>query len=191
MYNKLICITNRSLCGRDFIGRIRDILDMDIPVILREKDLSETEYYKLLCKIGRRDIIAHSFTRAAKEFGCRKIHLPLSILEAADITSFDIVGSSTHSVQQALQAQALGASYITTGHIFATDCKKGLAPHGTELITQVTGSVSIPIYALGGISQKNILDCIKSGAAGAAVMSGFMKCANIWEYVDSYRHILG
>ena len=190
MYNKLICISNRKLCRGDFTERIRDILDLGIPVILREKDLSEAEYYDLLVKIDRKDIIAHTFCDAAKKFGCRKIHLPLPLLETADISNFDITGASTHSEEEALRAQRLGASYITAGHVFPTDCKKGLAPHGVGLLTEIKSAVSIPVYALGGISPDNAADAIAAGADGIAVMSGFMMCGDLKEYCDKYKHIL-
>ena len=187
---KLICISNRALCSGDFIERIRGILDLGIPVILREKDLSETEYYDLLLKIGRKEIIVHTFVGAAQEFGCRAIHLPLPVLETADISGFDTVGASTHSVAEARRAETLGASYITAGHIFQTDCKKDLAPRGLGLLTEIKNTVSIPVYALGGISPDNASAAIAAGADGAAVMSGFMKCEDSREYCVKYKHIL-
>lgn len=191
MYNKLICITSRSLCGGDFVQRVRDILDMGIPVILREKDLTETEYSRLLHLIGRQDIIAHSFAEAARKAGCKKIHLPLPLLERTDISDFDIVGSSTHSVEQAERAAELGAAYVTAGHVFATDCKKGLEPRGIGLLTEISQTVNIPVYALGGIDHGNAADCISAGAHGVCAMSGFMRCEDLSAYVERYKHILG
>ncbi len=191
MYNKLICITSRILCGGDFVQRVRDILDMGIPVVLREKDLTEKEYFRLLRSIGRQDITAHSFAVAAKEFGCGRIHLPLPLLERTDISDFELVGSSTHSVEQAERAAELGASYITAGHIFATDCKKGLEPHGTGLLTEISQAVSIPVYALGGIAPGNAAECVSAGAHGVCAMSGFMQCTDLSAYIERYKHILG
>lgn len=187
---KLICISNRRLCRVDLTERVRNIIDMGIPVILREKDLTEREYYDMLVSINRKEIIAHTFTGAAREFGCRKIHLPLSVLETSDISGFDVVGASTHSADEAKRAKALGATYITAGHVFATDCKKGLAPRGTELVQEIRRTVSIPVYALGGISPENAAMAIRAGADGAAVMSGFMECDSVREYINGYKHIL-
>ena len=191
MYNKLICISNRALCGADFIKRIKDITDAGIPVILREKNLTEREYYKLLRDIDRENIIAHSFVGAARSFGCSKIHLPLPLLETADISGFSEVGASTHSARDAIRARELGATYITAGHVFATDCKKGLAPRGTGLLTDIKNEVDIPVYALGGISSENAQKALNAGADGVCVMSGFMKCSDLSEYIEGYRHILG
>jgi thiamine-phosphate pyrophosphorylase len=190
MFNKLICITNRALCGNGFIQRVRDTVDMGIPVVLREKDLNEEEYFTLLREINRPNIIAHTFTDAARRFGCSKIHLPLPVLQTADISGFELVGSSTHSLLQAKEAEKLGANYITAGHVFATDCKKGLKPHGVKLLSEIAAEIDIPIYALGGISPDNAAMCISAGAYGVCAMSGFMKCANLKEYVDKFSHIV-
>lgn len=187
---KIICVSNRSLCNDNFTERIRSIIDLGIPIVLREKDLSEDEYYKLLCEIDRKEIIAHNFPDAARRFGTKKIHLPLHRLTECDTTDFEKIGVSTHSVSDAVKAEQLGASYITAGHIFATDCKKGVPPRGTELISEIKKAASLPIYAIGGISPENAQTAINSGAFGVCVMSGFMKCENTAEYAAEFKHIL-
>lgn len=192
---KLICITSRKIFydafgeKADFAGRVREILDAGVKVILREKDMSENEYADLLKQIGRRNVTAHTFAHAAKEYGCKGIHLPLPLLERSDISAFDTVGSSVHSKEEALRAQELGASYVTAGHVFVTDCKKGLPPRGTEFITGVKKTVKIPVYAIGGISPYNANKAIAAGADGVCVMSGFMRCENVYEYVHSYNNM--
>ncbi|MFR9001159.1 MAG: thiamine phosphate synthase [Anaerobutyricum soehngenii] len=45
---------------------------------------------------------------------------------------FQIIGASCHSLEEAKEAQNLGCTYITAGHIFLTDCKKGLPREGTS-----------------------------------------------------------
>lgn len=188
---KLLCISNRRLCGeKEFINRIQEIIDFGIPVILREKDLTERQYYDMLCSIDRKNIIAHTYAAAARNFGCTGIHLPMPLLECTDISGFDIIGASTHSLEEAQHAQERGTSYITAGHVFATDCKKGLKPRGTGLIRDICSDVHIPVYALGGISPENALSCIHAGAYGVSIMSGFMQCGSIKEYAGEYKHIL-
>lgn len=87
------------------------------------------------------------------------------------------IGCSIHSVEEAVEAQKLGASYITAGHIYATDCKKGLAPRGLEFLKEVCESVTIPVYAIGGIDVEGTRrDEVKMcGAAGSCIMSGMMR----------------
>ena len=186
---KLIAVSNRALCNDNFVERIRKISELGIPVILREKDLSENEYYRLLCSVNVPEITAHTYAGAAQRFGCRRIHMPLPALERVDVSDFESVGASVHSVEQALRAVRLGATYLTAGHIFATDCKKGLPPRGVNLIKEIKSAVDIPVYAIGGITPRNAGEAINAGADGVCVMSGFMTCDNIEEYANMYSDL--
>ena len=85
--------------------------------------------------------------------------------------------------EEAKEAERLGCTYITAGHIFLTDCKKGLPGRGLTFLQNICENVSIPVYAIGGISNENINDVRQTGAAGACIMSGFMKCNNIAEII--------
>lgn len=152
-------------------------------VVVREKDLDSTEYKNLAVKVmeicSQRGMkcILHSFYNAAEELGCEYIHLPLAVLkeDTGIVYRFKEVGVSTHSVEEAVEAERLGAAYITAGHIFATDCKKGLEPRGLGYLRNVCSSVDIPVYAIGGINRENIKSTILCGAKGVCVMSGIMK----------------
>ena len=182
----LIAVTNRKLSSHTFLEQTERIcLLHPKALILREKDLSEAEYKALavqtmrICSEYSVQCILHSYPEAAMELNCRAIHLPLYLLEKYHNISenFDIIGSSVHSVEEAVKAQNLGATYITAGHIFTTDCKKNLPPRGLSFLKDVVSSVSIPVYGIGGIKInsdqiKKLLDC---GAAGGCVMSEMMK----------------
>ena len=89
------------------------------------------------------------------------------------LRNFELVGVSTHSLEEALYAQEQGADYITASHIFVTDCKKGLEPKGLNFLKNICENVRIPVYALGGINGQN--DVIRAGASGACRMSDYMK----------------
>ena len=91
--------------------------------------------------------------------------------------------SSAKIIEEAKEAERLGCTYITAGHIFLTDCKKGLPGRGLTFLQNICENVSIPVYAIGGISNENINDVRQTGAAGACIMSGFMKCNNIAEII--------
>lgn len=183
MYN-LLCISNRHLCHGDFPSRIQQICDMGIPVILREKDLYEKEYFNLLGQICRTEIIAHKYVDAALEFGCSAIHMPLPLANER-CREFECFGISTHSINEAKTAEAFGASYITAGHIFSTDCKKGIPPKGIELLHTLKSEIHIPVFALGGITPQNYRFAINAGADGICIMSGFMQCKNLEKFVQS------
>ena len=183
MYKK-ICITNRHLVCGDFIKKIESIASSDVDmIILREKDLEETEYEKLaadvvkICSAAGKKCMLHTFKSVAVRLNHPYIHLPFKDfmgLDEQEKSFFKIIGVSTHSVNEAIKAQENGASYITASHIFPTDCKADLAPRGLDFLRDVCDSVNIPVYALGGINEDNTNECIKCGAAGVCMMSGLM-----------------
>lgn len=188
----IMCITNRKLCKIDFLSRIEEIAQSNPSgIILREKDLSETEYTALarqvmeICKRYHVPCILHSFVDAAARLHADAIHLPLPVLRsiaASENTGlgkngpFLKIGASCHSLEEALEAERLGCTYITAGHIFQTDCKKGVPPRGIGFLRNICQSVSIPVYAIGGIDSTNIASVKDAGAKGACIMSGFMSC---------------
>jgi len=193
----ILCVTNRILCKENFLQRVEEIAaNKPKGMILREKDLSEKEYKELaehvlmICKTYDVPCMLHSFIDVAMELGAENIHLPLHILRKVDEKTketFKIIGASCHSVEEAIEAERLGCTYITAGHVFVTDCKKGLAPRGLEFLQNVCKSVSIPVYAIGGISSENINAVRKVGAAGACVMSGLMRCENVKETMKGFE----
>ncbi|MGN0144204.1 MAG: thiamine phosphate synthase, partial [Clostridium sp.] len=151
MYN-VLAITNRHLCKNDFLEQIKKIcilnneihknIDLNpnlnninsISIVLREKDLNKEDYEILalkvikICEEYNTECILHTYYNTAEKLGLKKIHVPLDVLKNTPdiINEFDSVGVSIHSLEDALEAEKLGASYITAGHIFDTDCKKGL-----------------------------------------------------------------
>lgn len=181
---KIIAVSNRHLCGDDFVNRIREITSAGTEVILREKDLSPDEYLHLLSVVGHKNIIPHSFYNEAKQTGHKKLHLPLRILRENPYLAKDFnVGVSIHSQEEAAEAQMLGAVYVTAGHIFTTDCKKGLPGRGIEFLKSIKQATKIPIFAIGGICADNIEEIKEAGADGACIMSGFMRCADVKEFI--------
>lgn len=192
----IICVTNRQLC-EDFPAQLRKIAEAEPKaVILREKDLSPREYSSLavtamrICGEYGVPCVLHSFADIAAELGAEAIHLPLHILCGLpdDMKRrFRTIGASCHSVSDALEAQKQGASYITAGHVFATDCKKGLPPRGLDFLREVCSAVSIPVYAIGGICAENYGSVIAAGASEACVMSGLMSCPDPKKYLDRFK----
>lgn len=193
----ILCITNRSLCKEDFLKRIEKIASAKPKgIVLREKDLTEKEYKDLavkvieICNRYNTPCILHNFTKVALELNHPYIHLPLHILEkvsAEDRGKFKVLGASCHSVEDAKRAESLGCTYITAGHIYDTDCKKGLPGRGLEFLKNVCESVSIPVYAIGGISKENVSQVKVAGAKGVCVMSGTMMCEDVKEYLGEFR----
>ena len=189
-YGQVVAVTNRSLTERPFLEQIRRVCEMHPDaLILREKDLSEKEYEELakkvmaICAEYKVPCILHTFWRVAEKLKCDTVHLPLPILrqfvlENRESQNLSIpesqreiiqkIGTSVHSTEQAQEAQELGASYVTAGHIYATDCKKGLQPRGLDFLRQVCAAVDLP-------DETQWMSLKECGAAGGCIMSGMMK----------------
>lgn len=187
---KITAVSNRRLCRGDFLKRLGEIALCGTDIILREKDLSEREYLSLLQKAstvcGER-IIPHSFYNAAAAENSKRLHVPMHILRAEpSLTEKFETGASIHSVSEAKEAQALGAKYVTAGNIFETDCKKGLPGRGIEFLKELKSCVSIPVYAIGGINENNIKAVVSSGSDGAFIMSGFMQCTKVEDFLKGF-----
>lgn len=195
MLNDVIAVTNRRLSQRPFLEQIKRVCQLrPEAVILREKDLSETEYAKLAEEVYNITtsydvrLIIHTYINVARELGINTVHMSLHNMREYRKEFIDNVnkinninniktGCSIHSVEEAVEARNMGASYITAGHVYATDCKKGLAPRGLDFLKNVCDSVDIPVYAIGGINidDGRRKEVKKYGAAGSCIMSGMMK----------------
>lgn len=194
---KMLAITNRHLCSNDFLSQIQHICTLNkksaviksVSIVLREKDLSPNDYKELaskvlkICKNNGTECILHTYYKAALDLNCNKIHLPLQVLKDNPniCKEFNKVGVSIHSLDEALEAVNLGATYITAGHIFPTECKKGVPPRGLSFLSSVCSSINIPVYAIGGISFANAQEAINAGSDGICVMSGIMDCNSPWK----------
>ncbi|MBS5144942.1 MAG: thiamine phosphate synthase [Butyricicoccus pullicaecorum] len=191
MFDHVLAVTNRHLCETDFLEQIERIaMAQPVGIVLREKDLSEAAYHSLaqsvlaICKQWNTPCILHHFSSAALALDCPNLHLPLpDLLTQPDIAKqFSQLGVSVHSAEEAQTAYAHGASYLTAGHIFPTDCKPDLPPRGLSFLHEVCAAVPIPVYALGGVRPQNVSDCLASGSAGVAVMSGVMCNLSDWTF---------
>lgn len=180
-----IAITNRKLVEGEYLEQIKKVAKQHPEsIVLREKDLLAKEYEELakqVIKIGMEygiPVFLHFYVDVAKKLGATNIHLPFSVLQNMSNEEKDIflqIGVSIHSVEEAKEAQKLGASRLIAGHIFETSCKPGLHPRGLSFLENVCQSVTIPVYAIGGITDENAKECIMNGAKGVCMMSGYMK----------------
>jgi thiamine-phosphate pyrophosphorylase len=125
-----IAVTNRNLCKRPFFDVIEDLSKKDVKtIVLREKDLSEEEYYEIaekckeICDRNGASLTIHNFIDVARRLGIKKIHLPYPVFlkEAGNLSDFESVSTSIHKPEEAIKAQKLGADFVFAGHVFVTD----------------------------------------------------------------------
>lgn len=185
----LLAVTDSASCPRPLPEQIKRLTSCNArpsAVILRAKELNEADYHALaqaalqICTEHELPLIVHSDWQLAQELGIKLLHLPLTLLHQLPQSArknFSWLSTSVHSVEEALEAQDLGATALVAGHIYATQCKSGLAPRGLEFLKAVCAAVQLPVYAIGGIGFEAAQHCAlkENGARGACVMSAYMK----------------
>jgi thiamine-phosphate pyrophosphorylase len=123
-------------------------------------------------------LIINDFLDIAMCAGTDGVHLgqdDLPLKEARKIIGRDrIVGISTHSLEQAIEAEKNGADYIGFGPVFTTSTKDAGKPKGIEMLHEVKKKVSIPVVAIGGINLGNISSVLQTGIDAVAVASAIL-----------------
>ncbi|NOX16075.1 MAG: thiamine phosphate synthase, partial [Epsilonproteobacteria bacterium] len=147
--------------------------------------------------------------KITKEFGVIFIindHIELAMMVEADgvhigqddwpflevrklIGNDKIIGISTHSKAQAIEAVKLGADYIGVGPIFDTNTKD-YATVGIEYLEFVAKNISIPFVAIGGIKEHNLKQIINAGAKSVALVTEITKAKNITEKIHTLHKII-
>lgn len=197
---KFIAVTNRSLChdDKDFFTRIEflcDVLRKGDKILLREPNLEVPEYTALaeecrdICHDTPIHLLLHTHFETAKALHLKQVHLPMALLRVGIPIGYRC-SASVHSVEEAIEAQKLGAEFLIAGHIYATDCKKGLPPRGVDFLKAVCDSVDIPVYAIGGITPEKVPELKAAGATGICVMSALMTCDDPVDVVRQFQSFL-
>lgn len=186
----LIAVTDSAICPRPLAEQIERLAKLTElrpqAVILRAKALDKAVYRTLAlqaqqsCEAAGIALILHSDWQLARELGISMLHLPLALLRQIseyERAYFTWLSTSVHSVGEAQEAQALGATVLIAGHIYTTQCKASLAPRGLGFLQSVCSAVSLPVYAIGGIDfdAEQHAELQANGARGACVMSAYMR----------------
>ncbi|MFD2679788.1 thiazole tautomerase TenI [Bacillus seohaeanensis] len=188
--------------GKQSIDRLVDTARGIHPFVqaihIREHDKSAREVYK----IGKRlltggvppgKIIINNRVDAAIALGVKGVQLGFHSLPVEVVKSVFpslSVGKSVHSFQEAMQAEKEGADYILYGHVFPTNSKDGIAPKGMEELQKVTYHLNIPVIAIGGIKQKNVVKTMDTKVTGIAVLSGIFNAVDPIRAAKDYADIL-
>lgn len=83
-----------------------------------------------------------------------------------------IIGLTVHSLEEALEAERLGADYLGVSPIYSTATKPDAGPpSGLNLIREIKKQVNLPLVAIGGIGLSNASEVINAGADGLCAIS--------------------
>jgi thiamine-phosphate pyrophosphorylase len=197
---KLYLITDRKLfvSQDDFFRAVENALKAGVRAVqLREKDLSTRELLDM----------AFAFREMTKRYGAKLFindRMDIALIAEADgvhlgnssmpvnavrkvIGERFLIGRSTHSLKDALEAAEDGADFITFGPIFQTPSKARYGdPVGLEAMKDTSEKISIPIFGLGGIKISNIREVLDFGASGVALISGILAAADVGATAGAY-----
>lgn len=175
---RLICVTQRSACPDDFLTRMEQIISQKpARIILREKDLSPEEYKALarkLLPICEKYGVPLQCNGPIPGFTVPGCGAQLSF-QNRDLSVPGEFGVSVHALEEAAALRKSNAAYLIAGHVFPTDCKKGVPARGLEFLKKVCQNACQPVYAIGGITPERVPAVLEAGAAGYCVMSALMK----------------
>jgi thiamine-phosphate pyrophosphorylase len=101
------------------------------------------------------------------------------------------IGVSTHSIDEALDAEKDGADFVTLGPVYKTPSKLKFGdPIGIEVLKEVKSRISIPVLAIGGIKQDKVKEVMNAGADGIALISAILESENIKETTEEFLRLL-
>lgn len=150
-------------------------------LIIREKYLTDEQllaFSEPLVPLAERyqvALILRGSPEIAKKLGIRQLQLSFPEAMRAPLPSgFDEIGVSVHHLDEAIAAEAHGASRVTYGHIFTSPCKPGLPPRGVAALDEIAQACRIPVFAIGGITLDTLPFLLPTKIAGACLMSASM-----------------
>lgn len=185
----------------DVAPMTRDLVEGGVDILqLRAKKLTAAEVEtlaKAMLPITRDagvPLVINDHPEVAATVGSDGVHVGQdddSVAKARAIVGPDIfVGKSTHSLDQAVAAQAEKADYIGFGPLYATGTKPDYVPIGLQDITRVHELVSLPIFCIGGVNESRAVEILAAGARRVVVVSAFLLAADVRAEVRRLKAML-
>lgn len=187
----LYAVTDRHwLDGRRLIDVVRESLDGGVTMVqLREKTLEEGKFLEeakelqALCRERGVPFLVNDNVEIAREMNADGVHVGQSDMEALDVRAIlgpdKILGVSAQTVEQAVLAEKHGADYLGVGAVFPTGSKDDADDVSYDTLKAICQAVSIPVVAIGGITQQNVEKLAGSGICGVAVISAIYAAKDV------------
>ncbi len=190
---RLYAITDTRWCkGESLVTKVEQALSGGATFLqLRDKEATTEELVKMALKlkpIARKyniPFVIDDNVEAAIKSDIDGVHIGQSDMDCKQARKLlgpdKIIGMTAKTVEQAINAQKLGADYLGCGAMFPTTTKVKTVPMSKEMLINIAQAVDIPIVAIGGINSDNA-DYVKdTGVAGIAVVSA------IFGTYDTYK----
>lgn len=195
-------VTDRDLLkGRKLTEVIEEaILGGTSIVQLREKCASSLEFYEIAKEVKKITdkynvpLIINDRIDIALAIDASGVHLgqsdiPCSIARKI-LPKGKIIGVSAHNLKEAEKALKDGADYLGCGAVFNTSTKKDVTTLSYEGLKEITDNINIPIVAIGGINENNIITLKGSGINGVAVVSSIIGKENVKDASKNLKELV-
>ncbi len=178
---RLYAITDKTWTGKaTLLDQVRLALEGGVTMVqYRQKtdiSIKEALALKELCASFHVPFIVNDYVDLAREIDADGVHVGPSDLAVSAARSIlgqgKIIGATARTLEQALSAETAGADYLGSGAVFGTTTKKDARPMELSLFKKICESVSIPVVAIGGIDEGNVMQLSHTGLSGVAVVSG-------------------
>ena len=195
----LYAVTDRHwLNGRTLHSVVKESLDGGVTFVqLREKQLDEAHFMEeakdlqALCREYNVPFIINDNVDIALAMDADGVHVGQSDMEAGDVRAKlgpdKIIGVSAQTVEQAILAEKHGADYLGVGAVFPTGSKDDATEGPHETLKAICEAVSIPVIAIGGITQENVYTLAGSGICGIAVISAIYAQPDIKKAAENLK----
>ena len=200
-------ISDRTRCaGRPLALALRQACRAGVRAVqIREKDLETPELLALIRRVQREldtlrpALFINGNPEVAVACGAQGIHLPersmpvrLARTARDRLPAGTLIGRSTHSLKAARAAEAEGADFITFGPVYDTPSKAAYGPpRGLQALSESVRAVTIPVFALGGVTPGRTKQCLEAGAHGVAAISAVLSQPDILVAVGAFETELG
>ena len=178
-----LLITGEAVGHSDYESRVRSALEGGIRhLMLRAKALSEGDFATLyrqllpLCQQQGACLGVNTSVEQANALGAEHLHLTSERLEAlTERSAFNgrWLSASCHSPEQIRMAQEKGVDFITLSPVQATASHPGAPVLGWEQFAEWVSEATLPVYALGGLGEKDLASARAHGAQGVAAISAW------------------
>lgn len=168
---------------------------------LREKKCSSKDFYETAVRIKKVTtkhsipLIINDRVDIALAVDAEGVHVGQDDLPVQAVRSVigkdKILGVSARNREQAVKAYRDGADYLGVGAMFPTSTKKDARVITKDELVEIRQSVPIPIVAIGGVKETNVMELKGTGIDGVAVVSAIIAKEEIKEAAKNLRRLVG
>lgn len=199
---ELYLVTDRGLSKLPFYEMIEKAVEGGVTVVqLREKNLSTREFIEEAIEVkkileGRGiPLIINDRVDIAIAVEADGVHLgnedmPVELARKILGKKF-IIGASAGSINEAIEKEKMGADYIAVSPVFSTPTKPDAGqPLGLDGVREMKKFIKVPLIGIGGINRENVVEVIKSGADGVAVVSAIVSSVDPEKSARELRELI-